>query len=75
MGESRTKSARRAYEHLQRLLSAATDNDTRGRLRAKLAGAKRRLETLERNHDKRQANADAQSITGEWWNEINRPRH
>lgn len=74
MSVSRTRAARRACEHLERLLSAATDNDTRGRLREKLAGAKRRLETLERNHDTRQAKAEAQGITGGWWNEINRPR-
>lgn len=74
MGASHTKSARRACEHLVELLTAATDNATRGRLREKLTGAMQRLRTLERNHDQRQAKADAQGITKEWWTEINRRR-
>jgi hypothetical protein len=74
MSVSRTRAARRAHEHLEKLLAAASDNETRGRLREKLAGAKQRLETLERNHDKRLAKAEAEGITEGWWKEINRPR-
>lgn len=74
MGVSRIRAARRAYDHLAKLLMAAPDNDTRATLREKLAGAKRRIETLERNHDKRHAKAEAQGVTGEWWKQINKPR-
>jgi len=74
MGTSRTAAARRAYEHLQRLLMATQDNAGRQRLREKVAGAKRRLEILERNHVKREEKAVVQGIGGEWWREINRPR-
>ena len=74
MSASRIATARRACEHLERLLMAATDSTTRGRLREKLAGAKLRLNSLQRNHDKRQTKAEAQGITGAWWHELNRPR-
>jgi hypothetical protein len=75
MSASRTAITRRAVFRLERLLLEANDNETRGRLRQKLAGARLRLDTLLRNHDRRLAKAEEQGIEGgEWWRQINRPR-
>ncbi len=56
--QSRPYKARRALEHMQRLLKAATDPNDRERLRQKISGARSRLEKLEASHAKRAADPD-----------------
>ena len=55
MSMSRTYQARRALEHMQKLLQTATDARDRERLREKISGARLRLAKLEANHAKRAA--------------------
>lgn len=58
MSQSNTYKARRALEHMQRLLKAATNENDRERLRWKISGARRRLEKLEASHARRVADPD-----------------
>ena len=64
MSKSRTGKARRMVDHMQEILLRTTDPKERQELRRKIAGARRWLEALERNHVKRET---AAAGAAGWW--------